>query len=416
MLPFAVSGQAGLYDQSGMGGDAADVGPDLVLDWAPPASDRTRLIWRTTGFAGGANRPRCGREMIEPADHEAAVITGFRLGYDAIAADRADFTRLVRTFARTETRVIIRPTRIFMRLLDESARPELLRDAGDHRDALDRALRASATDPLTRRLCPGELSDLCAGDVPLVTGRPDSRDLWTSAGRRLAGALARTPMSEAVEAIAAMDDAHRRDQEWIISASLATRRPAAGHRAAQPMAGAVTPGSASPARLLAAACAVADEILACGRSGGDRSGRRRVNWLGVQLVDDLRWLLLPMGASLADGYLGVALFLAQLAAITGASQYAEAARLAVRPLPALLAKLADRPDLLIAIGCGGMRGLGGIGYGLARMGTLLADAELRELALTPLRLGGSVADQLGQHGWADGAAAGSPPCWRCGRS
>ena len=44
-----------------------------------------------------------------------------------------------------------------------------------------------------------------------------------------------------------------------------------------------------------------------------------MNWLGLQLVEDTRWMLLPMGGSLADGYLGVALFLAQLAELPGST-------------------------------------------------------------------------------------------------
>ena len=78
-----------------------------------------------------------------------------------------------------------------------------------------------------------------------------------------------------------------------------------------------------------------------------------MNWLGLQLVDDTRWMVLPMGASLADGYLGVALFLAQLAGLTGVGRYAEVALLAVSQVPQLCGMLAGRPDLLAAVGCGG---------------------------------------------------------------
>jgi hypothetical protein len=169
--------------------------------------------------------------------------------------------------------------------------------------------------------------------------------------------------------------------------------------------------------LLTAACGLADQIVACGMSssgdappafirglaagsstsrGGHRlddldqdgqasdgqtnGGQSRVNWLGLQPVDGTPWMVLPMGAGLADGYLGVALFLAQLARLSGVGRYAEVARRAASSLPALLGALDARPDLLATVGCGAAEGMAGISYALARMSTLLDDRALGEWA------------------------------------
>ena len=45
-----------------------------------------------------------------------------------------------------------------------------------------------------------------------------------------------------------------------------------------------------PARLLVAACGIADQILAHAVTGRDR-----VNWLGLELVDDRHWAVQPLG-------------------------------------------------------------------------------------------------------------------------
>jgi lantibiotic modifying enzyme len=111
-----------------------------------------------------------------------------------------------------------------------------------------------------------------------------------------------------------------------------------------------------------------------------------VNWLGLQPVEGTQWMVLPMGAGLADGYPGVALFLAQLGSMTGVRRYADVARRAVSPLPALLGALGGRPDLLATVGCGVAEGLAGIGYALARMSTLLDDPALGEWAEAAVRL------------------------------
>ncbi len=120
-----------------------------------------------------------------------------------------------------------------------------------------------------------------------------------------------------------------------------------------------------PRGCFVAACGIADQILAHAVTGPDR-----VNWLGLELVDDRHWAVQPLGAGLSNGYTGVALFLAELGALTGAARYVEFARDAMRPLPSLLAAFAESPELVAAVG-GGFHGLGGICHGLARMTPLL---------------------------------------------
>ncbi|HEV2376355.1 MAG TPA: type 2 lanthipeptide synthetase LanM family protein [Streptosporangiaceae bacterium] len=398
-LPSVIPGESGLSDFSAMGGGTT---AKDVLDWDPPADERMRLIHRPVPQMAAANRPIVDGEPLEPADHEAAILAGFRLGYDAIAREREAFARLIESRGDLEVRTVVRPTRGYVRLIDESTHPDLMRDACDREMAFEVLRTASAGQPLWARLARHELHDLWAGDVPLLTSRPSSTDIWTSAGLRLAGLLDRPGLACALDKVTTMGDVDRRDQEWVISASLAARRPVCGHRSTRPAPGPVTATTADPGRLLAAACGIADQIMARAMAGGD--GQCRVNWLGLQLVDNLQWMVLPMGAGLADGYLGVALFLAQLAELTRVNRYEDMARRAVSALPALLDSLDGRPEILTAIGCGGADGLGGISYGLARMSSLLHDAELGHWAGAAAALAATAHDLCDQPGWAAGSA------------
>jgi len=146
-------------------------------------------------------------------------------------------------------------------------------------------------------------------------------------------------------------------------APVTRRRPSAGH------------GSE---RLLGAACRIGDEIVASAVLDAGRA-----NWAGMELADERHWAVLPMGAGLADGYTGVALFLAQLGALTGADRYTSLAAEAVAPLPRLIEHLAAHPELAAAVGHGGFHGLGGICYALARLSCLIGGDDLsRCLAAT----------------------------------
>ena len=372
LLPYATVDSGGVHDQSGLTGGR------------------------------GRNVPRFDGEVIEPDGHEAAIIEGFRLGYDAIAAEPTAFALLLSSCGGTEVRTVIRPTSGYASLMSESTHPDLLRDAADRDQALAVLREVSAHHPLWRGLADYEIADLWNGDVPLLTTRPAQTDIWTSGGVRLPGQLGRTGLSCALANVRAMGEVHRRDQEWIISASLAARKPSGGHRIARAVQGPVTAAAAEPSRLLAAACGLGDQIVASAIA--DREEPARANWLGLQLVEDCQWMLLPMGAGLADGYLGVALFLAQLGELTGIDRYAETARQAVSAFPLLLAAIGGRPELVAAIGCGGIGGLGGISYGLARMSSLLHDAELGRWAGLAAEIAATVDLASATPGWAAGSA------------
>lgn len=405
LLPYVTFGENGLLDRSGLGGDPGESCPEGMLDWEPPGSARCRLVSRPAPYSGAQNRPRFRDQLTEPARYEADLLEGFRLGYNAIVRDRRDFTRLIERFTDLETRVIIRPTGGYARLMDETTDPGLLRDGLDLDQALDLLDQASASHRLWQRLAPHERNALWSHDIPIITSRPATRDLQPCEGCHLPDVLERSGLESASAKVAAMGEIDRGEQEWILRASLAARRPAENHHNGNPVAASTCgQAAAEPDRLLATAAGLADEIVARSKVMPGEGDQSRVNWLGLQLVDDTRWLMLPMGASLADGYLGVALFLSQLARQTGIARYAQVARRAITPIPRMLAALAADSSLAGKIGCGGNSGLGGISYSLARLATLLDDQEIREWAASGVRLAASAAGMPGPAGWWDGLA------------
>ncbi|MFD4674035.1 type 2 lanthipeptide synthetase LanM family protein [Lentzea sp. NPDC058450] len=377
LLPHVLLGDNGVADVSGVGGDRGVLSPLNAVDWADPGTDRMRLVRRPKAASGAANRPILDGVPAEPADYQDSLLAGFQTAYDAIVAHRDELLRLVRKCANEEVRFVARATRQYARLLDESTHPSVLADA------LDRDLAFGVLvvdDPLLDRLVPFEVSDLWRGDVPLFTCRPGSTDLWTASGLRLPGMLPEPGLHAVTRKILGMSEVDRHDQQWVITALLASRPRPVSHHSGVACTAHVAPVDPDPARLLSAACGIADQILAHAVTGRDR-----VNWLGLELVDDRHWTVQPLGASLTNGYTGVALFLAELGALTGAARYVDFARDALRPLPALLEMFAAEPELVTAAG-GGVHGLGGIAYGLARLTPLLdldPDLLTRAVRLMP---------------------------------
>jgi type 2 lantibiotic biosynthesis protein LanM len=401
LLPLLISGEHGVADISGMGGDAGELTPNSVVDWADAGLDSMHLVRRPSPARAGRNRPRLDGLVMEPRDHEVALLTGFRTAYEAIARHRDELLGPGGLLARCrsdEIRYVPRPTQLYATLLDESTHPDALRDAGGRGRLLDLLWEA---DENLRPLVPNELAELWSGNIPLFTSRPDSRQIWAEDGTRVPDHLAGKGITAAENKIRAMGEIDLHRQQWVISACLATRPEPVLHTSTTGRRG-LGAAEADPEQLLAAATDIADEIMAQvhGAHGGP------ANWLGLELLDDHHWSVLPMGAGLSNGYTGTALFLAQIGALTGADKYCELARDAVRQLPQVLDVLAANPEVAQTVGPG-LHGLGGISYALSRLSALLNDSDLTEWLVTSLRLMERITPDAAQFpSYVEGAAGG----------
>ncbi|MFI9328870.1 type 2 lanthipeptide synthetase LanM family protein [Kitasatospora sp. NPDC052868] len=435
LLPQLLLGDDGALDVSGIGGGGrTGTSPVEGVDWAGAGTDEMRLIRRARPFGEARNRPRLNGAPVDPAGYTEALVAGFRAGYAALAAGRSQLlgpTGLLRGFAEDEVRVVPRATRVYARLLDESTHPDVLRDAAARGSVLDLLRTDAVGDPGRAELADHELADLWAGDIPLFTARPGERDLWTAAGDRLPGALAEPGLARAEAKLAALNGVDRKDQEWIVRAAMAGAAATPPHRPGRPAPENIWATAPEPEQLLAAARGIGDQLVALayqaptgpGRSpqrahrpGGpqphDRDharshpGPARANWLGLELLGERYWRVRPLGADLAGGYTGAALFLAQLAGLTGSDRYAEVARRALAPVPGLLEALGGHPDRPAAVGSGAFAGLGGIAYALTELARILDDPLIRQCIDPAVALTAAAAEREADTGVHSGTAGG----------
>ncbi|WP_214409115.1 type 2 lanthipeptide synthetase LanM family protein [Sphaerisporangium fuscum] len=385
LLPQLIVGENGVADLSGMGGDKGAPMPMRSPAWAGQGTDEMRLIRDQMTFPGGRNRPYVGgsEAQTEPADHIESFLSGFGRAYDAIVADAGDLTALLRRFAGDEVRVVLRPTRIYGTLLTESTHPDVLRHGLDRDRVLDYLWAISGGDPARQRVVRYEIEDLWAGDIPIFTTRPDSTDLWTSGGVRIPGLLREPGLTRATRKIMSLGDADRARQEWVIRASMVSRDRSGLAALVQEAPSGPSGGTPpDPARLVAAARDIADLIARDACDDG-----KRVNWLGLELVDEKHWTPRPLGPDLYGGYIGVALFLARLAVVTGAERYADLARRALTPVPRLAGNADGRPVM------GAFTGLAGVAYGLLHLAVLLEEPALAEPVAAFAELSAKAAEQ-----------------------
>ncbi|MFJ8623289.1 type 2 lanthipeptide synthetase LanM family protein [Kitasatospora sp. NPDC093550] len=395
LLPHLVLGDETALDLSGLGGGDDRRAPLEGIGWEAAGTDEMRMVRRSGAVRGGGNRPRLddadaaaesaeSAGPVEPAAHAEALVAGFRAGYRAVLAGRPELTGLLRRFADDEVRVVTRATQVYATVLAEATHPDALREPADREDLLRLLGTDAVDDPGWPGLLDHEVAELWDGDVPVFTARPGRADLWSGTGTRIPDALDRPGLARVTDRLAAMDEDDLAGQERIIRASLACRTAEPAHPAAVPGPRAAAPSEPraaapgevpDPERLLAAARELGDQLVRQAHRG-----RGRANWLGTELLGERYRRFGPCGADLGDGYTGIALFLAQLAELTGTDRYAETALTALRPLPELLGRLDALPaEDLGAVGSGGFTGLGGILYALTLTSAALDDAELRTL-------------------------------------
>ncbi len=403
LLPHLLIGEHGALDISALGRSTDGTHPSEGLHWRDSGLDTMRAVRGPLLSPGAHNQPLPAGRTLEGADHRAALLEGFRTAYAALAADGAELLGEggpLTCGAGQPARLVARATRLYATLLEESAHPSLLGDALAREGVFAVLWTESEHDAARQRLIEHETAALWRGDVPLFTHLPSGTAVRADDGTWLPGLLPVAGVDSVREKIARMDEVDCHDQEWVITATIAAR--GAGSPLERPRSeltvGPVPAVAPDASRLLAAVCGIADEIAARAVRDGDRT-----NWLGLERVSGPHWAVLPMGAGLAQGYCGVALFLAHTDALAGAGRYAALAREAVRPLPALLKALAGDPALSAAAGPGAYDGLGGIVYALLRLSALLGPgpADCLPDALTAL---GHAASASSDPGFAGGAA------------
>ncbi|NUP53972.1 MAG: DUF4135 domain-containing protein [Catenulispora sp.] len=338
--------------------NAATLDPDTLLH---PTIERKILVGHDPAVA--AHERSVLRTLIpdvtpDPAEHLDDLLRGFGAAYDAVCRDAEAFRRELTSAAEIVTRFVVRPTRQY-----------LLAPAAELEPAFDGA----------EALLDAERRDLAGGDLPIFFTRPGSRTVWTSRGDRLDDVVPVSGLDCALAKAGAMGPEDRRRQEWMIEAAFAAKTATVRHWCLA-TGSAADAGRPDPQRALDQAEAVARELDALAyRDGG------RVNWLGLEPLEDGRWTVLPSGLGLGHGYSGVALFLARLGTLTGRSRYLELAADAMAAAPALVAALAERPGHLAAIG-GGFGGMDGVAYALGQLSVLLESPGLRDAAAVAAEL------------------------------
>jgi type 2 lantibiotic biosynthesis protein LanM len=374
LLPHREFGDGGSegIDLSGMGAGRGQVTPYAVPAVRSGGTDEMRFVREYLPVSFEKNRPLLAGAQLNPQDYGDAIVHGFTSMYQTLIAHRDALLAAdgpLQRFHDDEIRVLLRSTEVYGLLLWDSFHPDMLRDALDRDRLLDRLWLAVRELPLLEQVISSERRDLLSADMPIFTARVSSRDLSDSRGRRYAGFFPQTGMDRAKKRLVEFNEDNLDRQIWFIRASLASLvagEPAVTISECEPP---VASGTATPKRLEEEALRIGERLQKLAMRG-----RNGATWVGVGLVNDRAWSILPLGPALYDGVPGVALFLAYLGAHTGRDEFEELARLSLGPLRNQWKALPE--DFPV----GAYSGLGGMIYMLCHLSALWEEEGLLDEA------------------------------------
>jgi type 2 lantibiotic biosynthesis protein LanM len=323
-------------DVSGLGGTAGQLTPHPVPYWESAGTDVMHIARKRMAMPGGQNRPVWAGGEINLLNYSESLVQGFDSVYHTLLRHRDELLAEdgpLASFGDVEVRVILRPTKVYAQLLNESYHPNMLRNALDRDRFFDRLWVDIERQPKLTRVYFAERRDLQGGDVPMFTTVPNSPDIFDSTGERVANFFSQTGMDLVRQRVKEFSDEDFSRQEWFIRGSLTSLSIGTEYAKQRSYKLQEPRGQVDRERLLAAACQVGDRLGSLALRGEDDA-----TWLGVTLINDRNWALMPLGIDLYSGLAGVVLYLAYLEKITQDQRYDVLAKAAFKTLQRQLEK------------------------------------------------------------------------------
>ena len=376
--------QLGL-DASGLGAQVGEKTPKGAVRVEGGGTDEMRLVSASGEIRSTPGRPTLAGEPVDPIAFAGHVEAGFRSARRSLIQHReelADAGGPLEIFRGLSTRVVLRPTHTYAKLLTASSHPHFLADAVSRDRHFDRLWLGLRVAPWMANVVDAECLDLRQGDIPSFSARTDSLRLRDAAGEDCGEVLIESGFDGLMRRLEALNESSTERQATIVHQSFELRA-AERRRRPRPRSRLVPPGLDAPPisrdEFLDMAFRAADQLRQ--RAFVDATGAR---WLMPRRLGHDRWALAEAGPDLYDGMAGICLFLSTLAHVGGREQDSTLAAAAAASLTHQLTLGAESSNNEDLRRVGAYIGWGGVIHTLCRLASLQRDATWLDLAVDQL--------------------------------
>ena len=353
-------------------------------EWKFINTDKMHLARKSKVIPAGANTVTLDSKTVAPYDYQKDILTGFTEIYRLLIENRETLLTtgiLLAKFKSAKSRFITRPTLSYAIAAKKSISPQYLTNGFDYSLLIDILnLNHSSKTKLTQKeIIDGEAKSLQQQDIPYFSVACDSKTLTVNPSNSIPDFFSTASYQQLVTRLKNLNSEDLALQLKMIQLSLYTKT---AHRNTRKI---VTDQQddytnyepITSEQLIQEAISIGDNLVNNLIHQGDD-----YNWLSLEYMSTAhRYLLKPLDDSLFTGRVGVCLFLAALAKVTGETKYKNVALTALSPLNYSFEKVeADKKPGL------GIIGIGGIIYSLVKISNFLKEPILLNHALELAKL------------------------------
>ncbi|MGC5328092.1 type 2 lanthipeptide synthetase LanM family protein [Brevibacillus sp. SYSU BS000544] len=325
------SGMFNGVEISGIGAHSGQILQQQVYRYENIGTDQMMLVKAQIPLAKSNNRPIWNGIEVRAEEYTDQIVRGFEEMYQLIAQHKEELLAEegpIKRFKGVDTRVLIRSTQVYAKMLEASLHPSNLTDGLQRVQLFDFMWRLAETHPVITQLIHSECKDLLDHDIPYFSSKVDSRDIWDSRGKKFEGYWPVDSFTLVCKQLASMskEDCQRQinhthlamltlEQSWelrLTDRKNETRKPE--HL------------TYSNQQFLEASIKIADDLATTAIWGDDR---QTVSWLGTGVDEFGQLRFSPLDFGIYDGSLGLVLYYAYLAKETGNKSYEQIAKAAL---------------------------------------------------------------------------------------
>lgn len=301
---------------SGLAGSENQMTPQEVAIWDKIGEDELKLVYKKVALTGKQNRPRLTGAEVRIEDYVEDFLFGFTAMYKTIIENRDVVLSKLENFRRDKIRLVFRPSNTYSLMIKDGYHPDYSRDAVDQDIFFDRLWSGVEQNYLLEKIVGSEQNDVRNGDVPLFEIEVDSKTITDSEGRKIEGIIDNSSYEKAVSRLRKMSLKDLSFQKWITEASLTAlhlgNNPDNWGKSSHPQ----SKKDFELDDFLEEAMKIGNKIEQTAIRNEDF-----VDWLGINLVNNKFWNILPMGLDLYSGLPGTGLFISYLSHLSQKDKY-----------------------------------------------------------------------------------------------
>lgn len=321
---------------------------------------------------------------INPFHYLKFIERGFKDSYNIFLINKNSLIEIIEDlFTECECRIVLRPTYIYSRFLTGSYHPKYLRNGIDREKLFEMLWNIEKAEPKFKNLVEYEIQDLLNHDIPYFTFKVGETSIFNSNGIEISNMFEQSSIEIVKNNIKKLNNSDLEKQISYIRLSLETKEIENIPTHTVEKLGSFRSMNSVFENLnsLEIAKRIGDDLLKSAIYGETNP---YATWIGIDNdEEENRFSLKILDLNFYNGILGNALFLAELAKVTGEPKYKECAE---KVITYVLESFEDADERLLNITISMYSGVGSIIYPLYYLALLWKDEQLLKSAKKYLNL------------------------------